>query len=187
MKLRQGIKALLATAAITLLCFGSAHAAPFFISFGPVSSDVDGADFTFDLFVPSTIVGLATFRLTFDGDFDNTNENADIFLDGNYIGTVLNSNPADDPFNFANNDNPDGSPGSGDPHDGTALIDIASFIADGQMTVFIDTSNAANVTATGVSGFFLYETAAVPEPATLAAVAVGLVGTGIVARRRRCA
>lgn len=176
-------------ALVAALGTSPAQAVPFSVDFGPASSFDNGADFSFDLAVPTTILGDATLFLTLDGDFNTSDENATISLDGFSLGTVADNNPANDAFDFANDDNPDSNSGSGNPFSGTAIIsnaDIAALLADGILTVLIETPYAVNASTTTVSGSFSFETgeAEVSEPGALGLLALGLLASGGILRRR---
>lgn len=176
--------------AASLLLSSAAYAVPFSIDFGPSSSNDAGADFRFDLYVPTSITGDATLSLTLDGDFwILARENAMIELDGFSLGTVADRDPSNDLFDFANNDNPDSSSAAGSPFTGTALIanaDFASLITDGLLTLFINTSNSVNASTTTVLGTLSFDAPAtsVPEPNTFALLSIGLVGFWFARRRR---
>ncbi len=169
---------------LTLSLAGQAQAVS--VNFGPSSSNVDGIDLVFNLGVPTTIVGDATLALTLDGDFNQSNENALITVDGFSLGTVLNDNTGDDDFDFANGDDPDGSSQAGNPDTGTATIlnaDIAPLIADGAVQIIVNTSPFVGFSLTTVSGTLSYETGVVPEPSTVILFGTGLAG--LVAWRMR--
>ena len=164
-----------------------AQADSFSVDFGPVSSDVNGVDFTFNLVVPTVIIGDGTLTLTLDGDFNTSSEYADVILDGLLIGRILDDDTGNDPFNFANGDDPDASSSAGDPDTGSATISnaiLAPRIADGLLVLQINTSSTVNFSTTTVSGTLSFKT--VPEPTCLALLC-GALGTILLRRRRRTA
>ena len=170
---------------LSLSLAGQAQAANF--SFGPDSSLIPGTNFMFNLVVHDTIFSDATLKLTLDGDFDGILENALVTVDGFSLGTILNENPGDDAFDFANNDDPDNNSGSGNPFMGTATIlltDIEPLLLDGLLEVNVATSINVDSSKSTVSGVLSYDSGATtPEPSTILLLGTGLAG--LVALKRK--
>ena len=177
----------------------AAQATPFSQSFGPTGIYQPDNMITFDLWVPDSIIGDAMLELTMAGDFDRANENAWVWLDGNLIGDILNNDTGDDPFGYANGDDPDW--GDHGPNTGTATLAysfIEPLIADGELEIKIITSSHVDFAdASGTLSYYVPDpqepphnnpppsnhTSGVSEPGTLAIFGLGLAGLGFWRRR----
>ncbi|MDA1305135.1 MAG: PEP-CTERM sorting domain-containing protein [Nitrospirae bacterium] len=178
------------------------------INFGPETQGGAGPDFSFTPVVPNSILGDAVLSLTLNGDFNGNHEFAEVYLEGLYLGKILNGNSGDDVFNFGNGDNPDPESGSVTEVTGTTTIlnlDFASLIADGLLTIEVKTNEFVENDLTTIYGSISYEpvpvvvlppdtnddpmdppsTNPVPEPSTLILLGTGLAGIVAWQRNKR--
>lgn len=181
------------------------------IDFGPETMGGAGPDFSFMPVVPDTILGDAVLSLTLNGDFNGNHEWAEVYVEGLFLGRILNGNPGDDVFNFSNGDKPDPESGSVTLLPGSTTIlnaDIAPLIADGILTIEVKTNEFVENDLTTIFGNISYEPvpvvvlppdtteeptggnmppapAPVPEPSTLLLLGTGLAGIVAWQRKKR--
>jgi len=179
------------------------------IDFGPETMSGAGPDFSFLPVVPNTILGDAVLSLTLNGDFNGNHEWAEVYVEGLFLGRILNGNPGDDVFNFSNGDNPDPESGSVTLLPGSTTIlnaDIAPLIADGILTIEVKTNEFVENDLTTIFGSISYEPVPVvvlppdnscttcnmppnmnpvPEPSTMLLLGTGLAGIVAWQRKKR--
>ncbi len=181
------------------------------IDFGPETQGGAGPDFTFSPAVPNNILGDAVLSLTLNGDFNGNHEWAEVYVEGLFLGRILNGNSGDDVFNFSNGDDPDPESGSLTLLSGSTTllnVDVAPLIADGILTVEVKTNEFVENDLTTIFGNISYDTvpvvvvppnspnpnnptnnppnpAPVPEPSTLLLLGTGLAGIVAWQRKKR--
>jgi hypothetical protein len=179
-------------AVMTLVMASYAHAFVFTKTLDPQHTSGSQRYVSWSFSVFPIIDGDATLSLTFDGDFDRTNEYANVRLypmDGTprtNVGRVLDGKPNNDPFDFSNGDAPSTFPATG-----TATIseaEMAPLISNGYLGVVVYMSNRVASGAT-ISGLLSwdpeYGSTSVPEPPTIALCAIALAVLGFVTWGRR--
>lgn len=152
------------------------------ITLGQQSTSVNGGVINYtNLVADANTVSDATFTLNIAGDFDSSNENVAISIEGYSLGIVFDKNTNNDLFNFANDDYL-GNHNNYVNMTGVATIaqaDWTNIIADGFVSISFDLSSGVNCCSSGphafTSGNISYN---VPEPTTLAIFALGLIGFG---------
>ena len=150
-------------AVMTLVMASYAHAFVFTKTLDPQHTSRSQSYVYWYFSVPRIIEDDATLSLKFNGDFDRTNEYANVRLypmDGTprtNVGRVLDGKPNNDPFDFSNGDAPSTFPATG-----TATIseaEMAPLISNGYLGVVVYMSNRVASGAT-ISGLLSWA----PEP-----------------------
>lgn len=190
-------------AVTTVLVLATLSVAPvhaIVIPFGPSSTATDGGVVSIPLAVPTSISGDATLEITVQGDLNMSDEWFETLLDSTSIGTA-SGGPG--PFPFPGIPTTYGGfigLNSNVFTDSTSIANavIAPLIADGTLLLDFDTSSAVGAIFTPNAGgpfselpdavFYVQGTLsydeAVPEPATLALLGLGIAGIGYQRRKR---
>jgi hypothetical protein len=139
--------------------------------------------------LPSNIDGNADVTFSAAGDFSFGSENVSLSIEGTDLGTFLNDMPGDDDFDNSSFGDQGFSTAAVGTRTATADdVDIATALNDGALDLTYTFGSSVNdfqgtdFVRTDIS----YETAStsVPAPGTIGLLGAGLVGLGLIARRR---